>query len=198
MRIGQGYDVHRLREGRKLILGGVEIPYEKGLDGHSDADVLVHAVMDALLGAAALGDIGQHFPDTDPAYRGISSIALLKHVGELLSRNHYIIENIDATIIAQKPKLAPYRRQMAENIAEALHIRVGQVSVKATTEEGLGFTGNGEGISSQAVTLLTEVANYCYYDAGDGEEPVLAGPEGMESPAEEGGCTGCPGFCRQE
>ena len=160
MRIGQGYDVHRLKEGRKLILGGVEIPYEKGRDGHSDADVLAHAVMDALLGAAALGDIGQHFPDTDPAYRGISSIALLKHVGKLLDEHHYVIENIDATIIAQRPKLAPYRQQMAEIIAAALGLKTSQVSVKATTEEGLGFTGNGDGISSQAVTLLTEVANY--------------------------------------
>ena len=134
MRIGQGYDVHRLVEGRKLILGGVTIPYEKGLLGHSDADVLVHAVMDALLGAGALGDIGQHFPDTDPAYEGISSIELLEKVGELLEENGYVIENIDATIIAQRPKLASYRPQMAENIAKALHIEVSQVSVKATTE----------------------------------------------------------------
>lgn len=162
MRIGQGYDVHRLVEGRDLILGGVKIPYEKGLLGHSDADVLVHAVMDALLGAAALGDIGQHFPDTDPAYEGISSIELLKHVGKLLEEHNYIIENIDATIIAQRPRLAAYRPQMAENIAEALGISVTQVSVKATTEEGLGFTGTGEGISSQAITLLTTVDNYCY------------------------------------
>ena len=154
MRIGQGYDVHRLVEGRKLILGGVTIPYEKGLLGHSDADVLVHAVMDALLGAGALGDIGQHFPDTDPAYEGISSIELLEKVGELLEENGYVIENIDATIIAQRPKLASYRPQMAENIAKALHIEVSQVSVKATTEEGLGFTGTGEGISSQAIALL--------------------------------------------
>ena len=198
MRIGQGYDVHRLKEGRKLILGGVEIPYEKGLDGHSDADVLVHAVMDALLGAAALWDIGQHFPDTDPAYRGISSIALLKHVGKLLDEHHYVIENIDATIIAQRPKLAPYRQQMAENIAAALGLKTSQVSVKATTEEGLGFTGNGDGISSQAVTLFTEVANYCYYDAEDGAESVLAGPEGLESPETDGmeGCGGCLGCCR--
>ena len=164
MRIGQGYDVHKLVEGRDLILGGVTIPYEKGLLGHSDADVLVHAIMDALLGAAALGDIGQHFPDTDPKYKGISSIELLKHVGALLDEHHYIIENIDATIICQKPKLAAYRPQMAANIAEALHLNVSQVSVKATTEEGLGFTGSGEGISSQAITLLTEVANYCYDD----------------------------------
>ena len=156
MRIGQGYDVHKLVQGRDLILGGVNIPYEKGLLGHSDADVLVHAVMDALLGAAALGDIGQHFPDTDPAYKGISSIELLKKVGELLDGKGYVIENIDATIIAQRPKLAQYRPQMAANIADALHLDVSRVSVKATTEEGLGFTGTGEGISSQAITLLTE------------------------------------------
>ena len=162
MRIGQGYDVHRLVGERRLILGGVEIPYEKGLLGHSDADVLVHAVMDALLGAAALGDIGQHFPDTDPAYKGISSIELLKHVGALLEEKGYVVENIDATIIAQRPKLAAYRPQMAKNIAEALHLDPGRVSVKATTEEGLGFTGSGEGIASQAITLLTEVADYCY------------------------------------
>ena len=164
MRIGQGYDVHRLVKDRKLILGGVEIPYELGLLGHSDADVLVHAVMDALLGAAALGDIGQHFPDTDPQYKGISSIELLKHVRALLEEHGYVIENIDATIIAQRPKLAPYRPQMAANIAEALKLEQGRVSVKATTEEGLGFTGNGEGISSQAITLLTETADYCYDD----------------------------------
>lgn len=162
MRIGQGYDVHRLTEGRKLILGGVEIPYEKGLLGHSDADVLVHAVMDALLGAAALGDIGQHFPDTDPAYKGISSIELLGKVGALLEEKGYVIENIDATIIAQRPKLASYRPQMAENIAETLHLDPSRISVKATTEEGLGFTGSGEGIASQAITLLTETADYCY------------------------------------
>lgn len=179
MRIGQGYDVHKLTEGRDLILGGVKIPYEKGLLGHSDADVLVHAIMDALLGAAALGDIGQHFPDTDPKYKGISSIALLKHVGELLDEHHYIIENIDATIICQRPKLAQYRPQMAANIADALHLNVNQVSVKATTEEGLGFTGSGEGISSQAITLLTEVANYCYDDTV------------MQQEAGCGGCSGC-------
>ena len=162
MRIGQGYDVHRLTEGRKLILGGVEIPYEKGLLGHSDADVLIHAVMDALLGAAALGDIGQHFPDTDPTYKGISSIELLGKVGALLEKKGYVIENIDATIIAQRPKLASYRPQMEEKIAEALHLDPSRVSVKATTEEGLGFTGSGEGIASQAITLLTETADYCY------------------------------------
>ena len=162
MRIGQGYDVHRLTEGRKLILGGVEIPYEKGLLGHSDADVLIHAVMDALLGAAALGDIGQHFPDTDPAYKGISSIELLGKVGALLEEKGYVIENIDATIIAQRPMLASYRPQMEENLAEALLLDPSRVSVKATTEEGLGFTGSGEGIASQAITLLTETADYCY------------------------------------
>lgn len=180
MRIGQGYDVHRLTEGRDLILGGVKIPYEKGLLGHSDADVLVHAVMDALLGAAALGDIGQHFPDTDPEYKGISSILLLKHVGALLEEKGYVIENIDATIIAQRPKLAAYRPQMAANIAAALHIETSQVSVKATTEEGLGFTGTGEGISSQAIVLLANVRDYCYDDRM----------------AADSGCKGCPGCGR--
>ena len=154
MRIGQGYDVHRLVEGRDLILGGVTVPYEKGLLGHSDADVLVHAVMDALLGAAALGDIGQHFPDTDPAYKGISSIKLLEAVGKLLEEKGYVIENIDATIIAQRPKLAAYRPQMAENIAHALNLPVNRVSVKATTEEGLGFTGAGAGMAAHAIALL--------------------------------------------
>lgn len=162
MRIGQGYDVHRLVQDRPLILGGVEVPYEKGLLGHSDADVLIHAVMDALLGAAALGDIGQHFPDTDPAYKGISSVELLKKVRELLDEKGFVIENIDSTIIAQRPKLASYRPQMAANIADALHLDASRVSVKATTEEGLGFTGNGEGISAQAIALLTEAADYCY------------------------------------
>lgn len=176
MRIGQGYDVHRLTEGRKLILGGVDVPYEKGLLGHSDADVLVHAVMDALLGAAALGDIGQHFPDTDPAYEGISSVELLKRVGVLLEERGYIIENIDATIIAQRPKLAQYRPQMARNIAAALKLPEDRVSVKATTEEGLGFTGTGQGISAQAITLLTSPGDYCY-DYG----------------IATGGCGGCPG-----
>ena len=155
MRIGHGYDVHRLVEGRKLILGGVEIPYEKGLDGHSDADVLVHALMDALLGAAALGDIGKLFPDTDPAYEGASSMKLLERVGELLEENMFLVENIDATIIAQAPKMRPYIDTMRENIARALKIEVSQVNVKATTEEGLGFTGSGEGISSQAICMLT-------------------------------------------
>lgn len=162
MRVGMGYDVHKLVEGRKLIMGGVDIPYEKGLLGHSDADVLLHAIMDALLGAAALGDIGKHFPDTDDKYKGISSIELLKHVGKLLDENNYIIENIDATIIAQRPKMRPYIDEMRSNIANALGIDAGQVNVKATTEEGLGFTGSGEGISSQAICSLTTVSNYIY------------------------------------
>ena len=143
MRIGMGYDVHRLTEDRKLIIGGVEIPYEKGLLGHSDADVLLHAIMDALLGAAALGDIGKHFPDTDPAYKGISSMELLRKVGELLEEHSFLIENIDATIIAQAPKMRPHIDTMRKNIAQALQIEVDQVNVKATTEEGLGFTGTG-------------------------------------------------------
>ena len=154
MRVGMGYDVHRLAEGRDLILGGVQIPWEKGLLGHSDADVLIHAIMDALLGAAALGDIGRHFPDTDPAYEGISSVMLLKHVAELLQENGYGITNIDATIIAQKPKMAPHIPQMRENIADALGIGLSALNIKATTEEGLGFTGRGEGLASQAICLL--------------------------------------------
>ena len=159
MRIGTGYDVHRLIEGRKLILGGVEVPHSMGLMGHSDADVLVHAIMDALLGAAALGDIGKHFPDTDPAYKGISSMKLLEHVGRLLEENLFLIENIDATIIAQAPKMRPHIDTMRKNIADALGITIEQVNVKATTEEGLGFTGTGEGISSQAICLLTSPIN---------------------------------------
>ena len=154
MRIGMGYDVHKLVEKRDLILGGVKIPYELGLLGHSDADVLLHAIMDSLLGAAALGDIGKHFPDTDPKYKGISSIELLKHVGNLLSEHNYKIGNIDATIIAQRPKMAPHIPTMRENIASALNISIDQINVKATTEEGLGFTGEGLGISSQAICLL--------------------------------------------
>ena len=155
MRIGTGYDVHRFDKDRKLILGGVEIPFEMGLLGHSDADVLTHAVMDALLGAAALGDIGEHFPDTDPAYKGISSIILLKKTAEILKEAGYGIENIDATIICQRPKLKAYRPQMAANIAEVLGLPASAVSVKATTEEGLGFTGAMEGIAVQAVCLLS-------------------------------------------
>ena len=154
MRVGMGYDVHRLTEDRDLILGGVKIDWEKGLLGHSDADVLIHAVMDALLGAAALGDIGKHFPDTDPAYKGISSILLLEHVTKLLREHHYEIGNIDATIIAQKPKMAPHIPQMKENIAKALHMEPDCLNIKATTEEKLGFTGREEGVASQAVCLL--------------------------------------------
>ncbi len=154
MRVGTGYDVHKLVEGRKLIIGGVEIPYEKGLLGHSDADVLIHAIMDALLGAAALGDIGVHFPDMDPAYKDISSILLLEQVRDLLADKGYSVGNIDATIIAQRPKMTPHIEEMRENIARALNIEVDCVNVKATTEEGLGFTGTGEGISAQASALL--------------------------------------------
>ena len=175
MRIGMGYDVHKLTQGRKLIMGGVEIPYEKGLLGHSDADVLLHAIMDALLGAAALGDIGKHFPDTDPAYKGISSVKLLEHVGALLEESLFLIENIDATIIAQAPKMRPHIDAMRKNIAQALGITVEQVNVKATTEEGLGFTGTGEGISAQAVCLLTS--------------PVNLGSEDVTTR----GCSGCEG-----
>lgn len=179
MRIGMGYDVHRLTEGRKLILGGVEIPYEKGLLGHSDADVLIHAVMDALLGAAALGDIGKHFPDTDEKYRGISSMVLLRRVAKLLEKKCLVIENIDATVIAQRPKLLPYMEQMRSNIAEALGLETDQVNIKATTEEGLGFTGSGEGISAQAVCLLQPLADLI---ADDRMRPT--------------GCAGCGGCVR--
>ncbi len=154
MRVGIGYDVHKLVEGRELILGGVNIAYEKGLLGHSDADVLVHAVMDALLGAAAFGDIGKHFPDSDSKYKGISSLKLLEYTASLLEEKCYAIENIDATIIAQKPKMSNYIDKMRENIASVLNIDKEQVNIKATTEEGLGFTGTGEGISAQAICLL--------------------------------------------
>ena len=179
LRIGTGYDVHQLAEGRKLILGGVEIPHDKGLLGHSDADVLLHAIMDALLGAAALGDIGSHFPDTDEKYKGISSLKLLKYTGEMLFERNYIIENIDSTIIAQQPKLRPYIDEMRKNIAGALEISVEQVSVKATTEERLGFTGREEGISAQAVCLLSGL-----YEAS------------MSAYDSQGGCSGCGG-CTQ-
>ena len=155
MRIGTGYDVHRLAEDRALVIGGVEIPYEKGLLGHSDADVLLHAIMDALLGAAALGDIGRHFPDSDPAYKGISSLVLLEKVGALLSERGFIIENIDSTIVAQAPKMRPYIETMRENIATVLGMETEFVNVKATTEEGLGFTGAGEGMAARAVCLLS-------------------------------------------
>lgn len=189
MRIGMGYDVHRLVEGRRLIMGGVEISYEKGLLGHSDADVLLHAVMDALLGAAALGDIGKHFPDTDPAYKGISSIELLKHVGNLLEENRFLIENIDATIIAQAPKMRPHIDLMRENIAAALGIETEQVNVKATTEEGLGFTGSGEGISSQAICMLTSPRELYSADVN----AVSAGMDSSSGGTEQcAGCGGCP------
>ena len=154
MRIGMGYDVHRLVEDRDLIIGGEKIEYEYGLLGHSDADVLLHAIMDALLGAAALGDIGTHFPDTDERYIGISSVRLLAYVDQLLEENGYSVGNIDATIIAQRPKMAPYIPKIRENIANTLGLELNQVNIKATTEEGLGFTGSGEGISAQAVCIL--------------------------------------------
>ena len=176
MRIGMGYDVHRLVEERELVIGGVKIPYGKGLLGHSDADVLLHAIMDALLGAAALGDIGKHFPDTDPKYRGISSLELLRQVGDMLSEKGFLIENIDSTIIAQAPKMRPFIETMRENIASVLELDVDHVSVKATTEEGLGFTGTGEGISAQAVCMLTSPFDLT-------AQQVSAGCAG---------CAGCP------
>lgn len=154
MRIGTGYDVHRLAEGRPFIIGGVTIPFELGLDGHSDADVLLHAISDALLGAAALGDIGSHFPDTDPTYKGANSLELLRLVGNLLNQHGYLVNNLDSTIRAQKPKLRPYIESMRENIARALRLSLEDVSVKATTEEGLGFTGDLKGISAEAVCLI--------------------------------------------
>ena len=158
LRIGHGYDVHRLVEGRRLILGGVDIPWEKGLLGHSDADVLVHAIMDAITGAARLGDIGKLFPDTDPAYADISSLKLLREVGRLLSEKGFAVVNIDATLLAQAPKVGPYRPRMAANVAEALGIEPEQVNIKATTEEGLGFTGDGSGMAAHAVVLLEKTS----------------------------------------
>ena len=178
MRVGMGYDVHKLVENRKLILGGVEIPYEYGLLGHSDADVLVHAIMDALLGAAALRDIGRHFPDNDPAYEGADSIELLKKVGEMLEERMYLIENIDATVIAQKPKLLPYIDTMVKNVAEALHLEEDQVNIKATTEEGLCFTGKKEGISAQAICCISKALDL------------------MPDDRIAGGCSGCPGCAK--
>ena len=178
MRVGMGYDVHKLVENRKLILGGVEIPYEYGLLGHSDADVLVHAIMDALLGAAALRDIGHHFPDNDPAYEGADSIELLKKVGEMLEERMYLIEIIDATVIAQKPKLLPYIDTMVKNVAEALHLEEDQVNIKATTEEGLGFTGKKEGISAQAICCISKALDL------------------MPDDRIAGGCSGCPGCAK--
>lgn len=180
MRVGLGYDVHKLVEGRDLILGGVNIPYEKGLLGHSDADVLLHAIMDALVGAAALGDIGKHFPDTDERYKGISSMELLKCVGELLDEHMYVIENIDATIVAQKPKMAPHIQKMRANIAEVLGIEVDQVNVKATTEEGLGFTGTGEGISSQAICAIEKITNFSSIAVADENGETCAGCGGCK------------------
>lgn len=178
MRVGMGYDVHKLVENRKLILGGVEIPYEYGLLGHSDADVLVHAIMDALLGAVALRDIGRHFPDNDPAYEGADSIELLKKVGEMLEERMYLIENIDATVIAQKPKLLPYIDTMVKNVAEALHLEEDQVNIKATTEEGLGFTGKKEGISAQAICCISKALDL------------------MPDDRIAGRCSGCPGCAK--
>ncbi|MBI6873149.1 2-C-methyl-D-erythritol 2,4-cyclodiphosphate synthase [Clostridium aciditolerans] len=157
MRVGTGYDVHRLVSDRPLILGGLSIPHEKGLLGHSDADVLLHAIMDSLLGALALGDIGKHFPDTNESYKNISSLLLLEKVADLINKKGYKIENIDSTIIAQRPKLAPYIAQMRENIAKTLKISIDSISVKATTEEGLGFSGREEGISSQSICLLSRI-----------------------------------------
>lgn len=185
MRIGSGYDVHRLTEDRDLIMGGVKIPYEKGLLGHSDADVLLHAIMDALLGAAALGDIGKHFPDSDSRYKGISSLLLLEKVGELITEAHFLIENIDATIIAQAPKMRPYIDTMRENIAKTLGIESSQVNVKATTEEGLGFTGAGLGIAAQAVCILTS--------------PLDLMSQSVDLTMQSGvrGCSGCSGCSRQ-
>lgn len=179
MRVGTGYDVHKLVTGRKLILGGVEISHELGLLGHSDADVLLHAIMDALLGAAALGDIGRHFPDTDPAYEGASSLMLLSHVGKLLDEKGYVIENIDATVIAQRPKLMEHIEKMEQNIAKTLGIAIDQVNVKATTEERLGFTGREEGISAQAVCALSTIY----------ENSVSVADS-------ETGCSGCPHCAR--
>lgn len=154
MRIGHGYDVHRLTEGRRLILGGVDIPWEKGLLGHSDADVLTHAVMDALLGAAGLGDIGRHFPDTDPAYAGANSLKLLEYVVKLLGERGFSVGNVDATVLAQRPKLAPHISQMRDNLARTMGVDPSRVNIKATTEEGLGFTGSGEGMAAQAAATL--------------------------------------------
>lgn len=177
-----GYDVHKLVENRDLIIGGVKIPYEKGLLGHSDADVLLHAIMDALLGAAAMGDIGRHFPDTDETYRGISSMELLRQVKKILDDKLYMIENIDATIVAQKPKMASYIPAMVKNIAEILELEEDQINVKATTEEGLGFTGDGSGISAKVICLIDSMFNHS----------VEANPQ-----RNCGGCSGCSGCSKQ-
>lgn len=180
MRVGMGYDVHKLVEGRDLIIGGVKIPHTLGLLGHSDADVLLHAIMDALLGAAALGDIGKHFPDTDPEFAGADSMKLLEHVGKLIEEKGYVVENIDATIIAQRPKMRPHIEQMEQNIANVLGISVDQINVKATTEEGLGFTGAEAGISSQAICALTSIYEGSFTVADS-----------------EAGCAGCAGCKKQ-
>ncbi|MCL2051634.1 MAG: 2-C-methyl-D-erythritol 2,4-cyclodiphosphate synthase [Lachnospiraceae bacterium] len=185
MRIGMGYDVHKLITERKLIIGGVEIPYEKGLLGHSDADVLTHAVMDSMLGAAGLGDIGVHFPDTDPAYSGISSFKLLAKVAELLAENLFFIENIDATIIAQAPMMRPHIDTMRTNFANTLGILTTQINIKATTEEGLGFTGSGEGIAAKAICLLTSPVNMV-------AEEVSASAENANAERSCASCGGCP------
>ena len=182
MRIGMGYDVHKLGKDRDMIIGGVKIPYEEGLVGHSDADVLIHAIMDALLGAAALGDIGTHFPDTKMEYKDISSLVLLERVRVLLEEKFYVIENIDATIIAQAPKMKPYRDKMIENISHALKILPDQINIKATTEEGLGFTGAGQGISAHAIAAIETVRNYAYRQADIMES----------SDTKCKGCGGCP------
>lgn len=183
MRVGIGYDVHRLVENRKLILGGVDIPYEKGLLGHSDADVLLHAIMDALLGAAALGDIGRHFPDHDPSYKDISSLFLLEKTSALLEENLYIINNIDATIIAQQPKLADYIPTMVENIARALKLEPDQINIKATTEEGLGFSGAGLGIAAQAACSLMFAKDSAY--------SVMDSDDRINQAADCSHCAGC-------
>ncbi len=197
MRIGMGYDVHRLVENRDLILGGVKIPYDKGLLGHSDADVIIHAIMDALLGAAALGDIGKHFPDTDEQYKGISSMRLLEQVGNLLEKHQYFIENIDATIIAQRPKLRTYIDEMNENVANALHIEPDQVNIKATTEEGLGFTGAGEGISAQAICMLKTTADFLE-DSLMTTRTVTADANGKLEETGEDRCANCSGCCHMQ
>ena len=184
MRIGMGYDVHKLVEGRPLIVGGVTIPYEKGLLGHSDADVLTHAIMDSILGAAGLGDIGKHFPDTDQEYKGADSLKLMEKVAQLIDESNMLIGNIDATIIAQKPKMAPYIEDMRKNVAGVLNIDVNQVNIKATTEEGMGFTGEGKGISSQAICILQTVDNFDYRTNYNVEEV-------------ENRCAGCLGCHKQ-
>ncbi len=180
MRVGIGYDVHRLVEGRDLIIGGVKIPFEKGLLGHSDADVLTHGIMDSMLGAAGLGDIGRHFPDTDEKYKGASSLDLLKEVVKLIEEKHYIVENIDAVIVVQKPKMAPHIPAMIRTIADVIGIEENRINIKATTEEGLGVTGKGEGISSQVVCMLNSVENYRYYSF-----------DPLEEARDCGGCSGC-------